>query len=466
MRRCALFIVVCVALVAGACSLPAPGATGTHSFIFEASKVTVVHHNDSFLYGTRDEPFTYNIWFRVKYGVPGSAQVGVAGNRDSAFNDLGDGQSHVYSGEQGAPVTFNNVKLLDIPDLIQPNNALEIVGTWTWAMEQDDISVKQVADDTASVMKDILNAVVASGNPPTDPNALVGIVTSDIGRVLRLVAGALFDSIPGLPDDAVGSRIYVGLSTGGTLSNIVDAALAAAQASIPAVQIPIVTVPPDIDGGTVFSLGHNSKFTNEVFADNGEHDLDIQVTNTDTINKPPIANAIASPISGPAPLAVSMNGGASADPDGSIVAYNWDFGDFTTGTGPINSHIFNQPGNYPVTLTVTDNQGAATATVIHVAVGGAPTAAPTGLQKVGSGCCDTYGDFAWNRIPGAERYQVEMDPTVGCIAGTYSNTIEGNVSSGRVQAVGLCLGTQYDAKIRAQANGLWGPWSSTIHFTL
>ena len=239
-----------------------------------------------------------------------------------------------------------------------------------------------------------------------------------------------------------------------------------ADANIPSVEIPIVTVPPDINGGRVFSLGHNSKFAGDQFTGNGTHALDVQVTNVDTINKPPIANAIATPISGNAPLAVSMNGGASADPDGSVVAYSWDFGDFTTGTGPVNSHVFTQPGVYPVTLTVTDNRGASSAKKINVSVAGAPTVAPTGLQKVGQGCCDTYGDFAWNRIPGAEAYQIEMDPTLGCIAGTYDDVITGNVSSGRVQAVGLCLGTQYDARIRARANGLWGPWSSTIHFTL
>jgi hypothetical protein len=33
-------------------------------------------------------------------------------------------------------------------------------------------------------------------------------------------------------------------------------------------------------------------------------------------------------------------------------------------------------------------------------------------------------------------------------------------------AVGLCLGSNYDASIRARANGTWGPYSSSINFNL
>jgi len=49
----------------------------------------------------------------------------------------------------------------------------------------------------------------------------------------------------------------------------------------------------------------------------------------------------------------------SSDPDGSIVSYSWNFGD---GSAPVTaqnpSHSYAAAGTYPVTLTVTDNQGA------------------------------------------------------------------------------------------------------------
>ncbi|MFA5101965.1 MAG: PKD domain-containing protein [Candidatus Thermoplasmatota archaeon] len=45
------------------------------------------------------------------------------------------------------------------------------------------------------------------------------------------------------------------------------------------------------------------------------------------------------------------------DPDGTITSYLWDFGDGTTGTGAVLAHTYTAPGEYTVTLTVTDNAG-------------------------------------------------------------------------------------------------------------
>jgi PKD repeat protein len=54
----------------------------------------------------------------------------------------------------------------------------------------------------------------------------------------------------------------------------------------------------------------------------------------------------------------------SSDPDGTIAAYAWNFGDGTTSTAQNPSHTYGAAGSYTVTLTVTDNQGA-TGTVSH-----------------------------------------------------------------------------------------------------
>jgi len=101
---------------------------------------------------------------------------------------------------------------------------------------------------------------------------------------------------------------------------------------------------------------------------------------------------------------------------------------------------------------------------VTVTVTGAPTVAPTNLQKVGSGCCDTYGDFAWTPVPGADGYEVFMDGVFGqgCFT-DHGAVINGQTNHGRVQAVGLCLGSDYEVKIRARANGQWGPWSPIVY---
>jgi hypothetical protein len=56
---------------------------------------------------------------------------------------------------------------------------------------------------------------------------------------------------------------------------------------------------------------------------------------------------------------IHFDGIPSSDPDGYITAWVWDFGDGSpTATGTLVSHVYAQPGQYIVTLTVTDNEGA------------------------------------------------------------------------------------------------------------
>jgi PKD repeat protein len=76
------------------------------------------------------------------------------------------------------------------------------------------------------------------------------------------------------------------------------------------------------------------------------------------INQKPIARISASPTSGNIPLKVNFDGSASSDSDGSIIAYNWNFGDGSTGTGQTAAHTYSNAGTYQAALTVTDNLGA------------------------------------------------------------------------------------------------------------
>ncbi len=74
-------------------------------------------------------------------------------------------------------------------------------------------------------------------------------------------------------------------------------------------------------------------------------------------NDPPTAVGSFLPTSGEAPLVVFFNGSASTDSDGSIVSYEWDFGDGSSGSGATTSHTYTQAGTYTASLTVTDNGG-------------------------------------------------------------------------------------------------------------
>jgi PKD repeat protein len=184
-------------------------------------------------------------------------------------------------------------------------------------------------------------------------------------------------------------------------------------------------------------------------------------------NQTPLAIFTPSISTGAAPLVVNFDASASTDSDGTVTAYSWNFGDFTTASGVTTSHTFTNPGQYTVSLTVTDNAGGTGTSTTVITVTGTPITSPTGLQKTGSGCCATYGDFSWNPTPGATKYEISVAGYFGggCLT-THSGQFDAPATTGRVQAVGLCLGSKYNVTIRAMFGGSWGPWSSPINITL
>ncbi|MFN8105043.1 MAG: PKD domain-containing protein [Acidimicrobiia bacterium] len=97
------------------------------------------------------------------------------------------------------------------------------------------------------------------------------------------------------------------------------------------------------------------------------------VTVTGTPNAIPTAAAALSPHQGDAPLAVSADGSASSDSDGTIASYAWDFGDGNTATGATANNTYAAAGTYTVSLTVTDDDGATDTTTAQVEVGTAPS---------------------------------------------------------------------------------------------
>jgi len=89
-------------------------------------------------------------------------------------------------------------------------------------------------------------------------------------------------------------------------------------------------------------------------------------------NAVPSASFTATPNSGTAPITVSFNASASADSDGTIASYAWNFGDGTTGSGVTTQHTYTAAGTYTATLKVTDDRGATSSTSVTVQVQAAP----------------------------------------------------------------------------------------------
>ncbi|MHB8766237.1 MAG: PKD domain-containing protein [Deferrisomatales bacterium] len=74
-------------------------------------------------------------------------------------------------------------------------------------------------------------------------------------------------------------------------------------------------------------------------------------------NQPPVPAFVVDPPSGPAPLTVVLDASGAVDPDGSIVAYAWEFGDGERGSGRTAEHRYAATGVYTARLAVTDDRG-------------------------------------------------------------------------------------------------------------
>lgn len=137
-------------------------------------------------------------------------------------------------------------------------------------------------------------------------------------------------------------------------------------------------------------------------------------------NTPPVA-AFTSAVD---QLTVAVDASTSADPDGSIVSYAWNFGDGGTASEAVTAHTYAHAGTYPVTLTVTDNNGGSALVRQDVTVTAPPapnvppvasfTAAPDGLAVHVDASASTDEDgtiasYGWDFGDGTQASGVQAD---------------------------------------------------------
>jgi PKD repeat protein len=105
---------------------------------------------------------------------------------------------------------------------------------------------------------------------------------------------------------------------------------------------------------------------------------DLALRGTASPNAAPVA-APGGPYSALTSTPITFDGTGSVDPDGTIVSYVWHWADGTPQTqGPDPTHAYARPGTYPVTLTVTDDDGVSATASTNVVIGNRPPVAEAG----------------------------------------------------------------------------------------
>ena len=96
---------------------------------------------------------------------------------------------------------------------------------------------------------------------------------------------------------------------------------------------------------------------------------------------------------GTAPWTVTFDGTASTSPGGTIVDWQWQFGDGTAASGAVVTHTYPTPGRYFAKLTVTDSNGQRNLVpLLHRVTVSALTPAPTGNLTISGRVTDGNGN--------------------------------------------------------------------------
>jgi hypothetical protein len=110
----------------------------------------------------------------------------------------------------------------------------------------------------------------------------------------------------------------------------------------------------------------------------------------------PVADIQATPTSADeAPVLVTFDGGDSYDPNGTIVDYEWDFGDgsdVVSGPSSTTTHTYTTTGRFTATLTVTDNDNNTDVDIVYISVG-VPALGYEGFGTVTSGAESAPGGY-------------------------------------------------------------------------
>jgi hypothetical protein len=151
---------------------------------------------------------------------------------------------------------------------------------------------------------------------------------------------------------------------------------------------------------------------------------------------------------------VKFSGSGSYDPDGTISAYSWSFGDTGWAGTSAATHAYAAKGVYSAVLTVTDNAGfSETANVVITVTG--PPATPTGLTAAAASASQI--NLSWTDNSDDETgFKIER----ASAGGGYTQVATVGTNVRNYADTGLTPGTTYSYRVRATNSQADSPYSN------
>ena len=199
------------------------------------------------------------------------------------------------------------------------------------------------------------------------------------------------------------------------------------------------------------------------------------VTIESTVNVAPTADAQATPSEGVAPLVVAFSSAGTSDPDGTVVSYDWDFGDGSSSTEANPSHTY-AAGDYTATLTVTDNEGGISSDTVAIHANAAPTAAasadvtsgdaPLAVAFTGNTSSDADGSivsYSWDFGDGSS--STEANPSHTYAPGVWTATLTVTDDEGATSTATVTVDVNDPPTASVTSNVTSGTGPLTVNFS-